>query len=61
MRAPALTVVGLMTLLDELAYEWQTERWQLRGGVMVFVQCDAGTARHADLPVPKHQGDDCGP
>jgi hypothetical protein len=46
-------------LTDDLVFAWTLERYQLRDGVMVSVDSRQGTARHADLPVPKRQGFNC--
>jgi hypothetical protein len=46
---------------DDLLYWWQFERWRMRDGVMVRIESREGTARHADLPVPRRQGVHCQP
>jgi hypothetical protein len=54
---PGSTNVPALT--DDLLYEWVSERLRLQDGVMVSVSDQRGTARHADLPVPKRQGFNC--
>jgi hypothetical protein len=55
----AIGTVSSPPLTDDLTFVWQIERWSLRDGVMALVESQEGTARHADLPVPKRDGVEC--
>ena len=59
-RANIDTVVPTVPpLTDDLLYAWRRERFRLQGSAMTSISREQGTARHAELPVPKRQGFNC--